>query len=169
MEEFTGDHDHSTLQLESIVDTTGTQQGHTEDTTGTKRGRQEGKGREQEGKGSISYHPDFLACREIYPKRFGGDPKKAAFQAWTARRRSGTSASVLQVATEHYRQHCDATGKTGTEYVMQGATFYGPKERWKEFVDGPGAGNGRPHANTGPELPRIKLFDPFYGEKDVDA
>ena len=32
---------------------------------------------------------------------------------------------------QRYAKFCDATGKTGTEYVMQAATFFGPDKHYE--------------------------------------
>lgn len=71
----------------------------------------------------------FARCWIKYPKRAGGNPRGPAFEAWRARVREGTSPDDLESAVERYAAFCSATGKTGTEYVMQGAAFFGPKKR----------------------------------------
>ena len=38
---------------------------------------------------------------------------------------------------KRYTAYCEATGKTGTEYVMQAATFLGPERHYLEVWDSP--------------------------------
>ena len=38
----------------------------------------------------------------------------------------------MVAGAERYASFCDATGKTGTEYVSQAATFLGPDKRFLE-------------------------------------
>lgn len=74
----------------------------------------------------------FAECWDAYPSRAGGNPRKAALKAYSARLAGGASPDDLLAGTERYARFCDATGKTGTEYVKQGATFYGPDGHWAE-------------------------------------
>ena len=78
------------------------------------------------------YPDDFEQAWAEYPKREGGNPKKAAYKAWKARRAAGVPADELLQATRLYAQHCKAHGKTATSYVKQGSTFYGPDEHYRE-------------------------------------
>lgn len=39
-----------------------------------------------------------------------------------------------------YGHYCGATGKLGTEYVMQAATFFGPDKRYAETWEPPANG-----------------------------
>ena len=89
--------------------------------------------REKEyGSSENGYPPEFEEVWEIYPKREGSNPKKAAFKAWAARVREEVPHSDLLDAATQYRQFCDTKATTGSPYVMQGATFFGPNERWNQ-------------------------------------
>ncbi len=66
------------------------------------------------------------------PRRAGGNPKKAAFRQWRATLRKGVTTEELEEAAGRYAAYCDATGKTGTEYVKQASTFLGRDEHWRE-------------------------------------
>jgi len=79
----------------------------------------------------------FDAAWATYPKRSGGNPRTLAAKAWAARVREGVSEEELALATKHYAAHCATENKTGTPYVMQGATFYGTGERWRDFTTAP--------------------------------
>ena len=78
------------------------------------------------------YPDEFEAVWRIYPKREGSNPKKRAHKAWLARIREGIDHQVLMDAVANYRVFCDQKGSTGSSFVMQAATFFGPDERWKD-------------------------------------
>ena len=70
------------------------------------------------------------------------NPKRLASNAWKARVKSGISESDLENATAGYRQ-CVLHEKTEPQFILQAGTFYGPNERYLEFVDWkPVAGQG---------------------------
>jgi hypothetical protein len=79
----------------------------------------------------------FLAAWRHYPIRAGGNPRRMALRAWVASWRRGESPVDMLQAAIHYRKHCKASNAFGTVYVMHAATFFGPNERWKDFVDPP--------------------------------
>lgn len=86
----------------------------------------------------------FVACWKSYPKR-PNDSRKKALKAWQARIRAKVPDAVLLAGVERYAAFCDRTGKTGTQYAMQAATFFGPDEHYlADWTDGqpadPGAG-----------------------------
>lgn len=70
--------------------------------------------------------------KQIYPKRAGGNPWSRAEKAISARLAEGASWEQLLAGTERYAAFCVATGKVGTEYVKQAATFYGPDRHYLE-------------------------------------
>lgn len=78
------------------------------------------------------YPADFEATWAVYPARFGGNPKKESFKHWNARRREGVTAEDLHAGTERYAAYCASAGKVGTEFVLQGATFFGTSKRYAE-------------------------------------
>jgi hypothetical protein len=78
------------------------------------------------------YPPTFDALWTVYPKRTGGNSKKESYSAWRARLRAGVPAEVLHAGVERYAAFCDAEGKTGTQFVMQGKTFFGPADHYLE-------------------------------------
>lgn len=81
---------------------------------------------------SDGYPEAFERTFAVYPRRAGGNPKRRAFHAWAARLKSGATADELHAGTERYAHFCHATGKVGTEYVKQSATFFGPDEHFRE-------------------------------------
>lgn len=85
-------------------------------------------------------YPDwFESVWNKYPNRAGSNPKSKAYSALSARMRHMTDKEVIFFGANTvfngvfaYRLFCDATGKTGTEYVMQAATFFGPERHYLE-------------------------------------
>lgn len=88
-------------------------------------------------KGSKSdYSDDFMEAWNTYPKRAGSNPKNKAFAAFEKRISDGLANHeeiyfALFEGLRKYKKYCDATGKTGTEFVMQAATFFGPDKHYE--------------------------------------
>jgi hypothetical protein len=99
------------------------------------------KPRKQEGR--YVFPDEFEAAWVAYPKRGGDNPKVGAYSAFRARVKGGDIPADLVASALHYREFCATTEKEGTPYVLQGATFWGPKEAWREYVDGCPNGNGK--------------------------
>lgn len=78
------------------------------------------------------YPAEFEATWQAYPRRAGGNPKVAAFKSWQARRKAGVPADDLHAGVVRYAAYIAATGKAGSEYVKQAATFFGPDEHFRE-------------------------------------
>lgn len=74
----------------------------------------------------------FGAAWAIYPARSGSNPQRDAARAYRARRGEGHTPEVLLAGVERYAAWCEAEGKTGTQWVMQAATFFGPAARFLE-------------------------------------
>lgn len=91
-----------------------------------------------------SYPEDFEFAWCIYPKRAGGNSKTEAFKAWNARIRDGTTAAELIAGVKRYAAFCEATSKTGTEYIKQAATFFGPGKHYAETWEAPQQGATQP-------------------------
>lgn len=81
----------------------------------------------------------WYAVWQDYPKRAGGNSRAAALKAYAARLKSGASEVEMLDGVRRYAEFVKATGKEGTEYVKQAATFFGPAEHWKEPWDLPRA------------------------------
>lgn len=117
------------------------------DSRGTQAGTKENKGKKGK-KGKLSddtVDPHFDRAWSRYPPRSGGNPRKQAREAWNARRREGVSVEDLSNGLDRYIAYVEATGKVGTEYVMQARTFFGPAHRYAETWDAPsGTGKARP-------------------------
>lgn len=87
-------------------------------------------------KGQFVYPEEFEAAWGSYPARDGPNPKAGAYKAWRARVVDGEDPSNLQEAAEHYAEHCTVREIEGTSYVQQAETFFGPREPFREFVEG---------------------------------
>ena len=87
-------------------------------------------GKKEESKTPLSAPPSkplsephgFDAFMEIYPKRAGGTARPAAAKAFKAALRRGALGVILDGA-KRYAAHCDAEGKTGTQFVYKARTW----------------------------------------------
>lgn len=79
-----------------------------------------------------TYTDEFEKLWSEYPKRAGGNPKKPAFNQIKARKNEGYTIGEISSGVIRYREFCTATGKIGTEYVMQTKRFLG---RDKHFLE----------------------------------
>jgi len=82
-------------------------------------------------------HGSFDRFWELYPKRDGGNPRKAARYAWDARLRDGVDPAELVQAADRYAWYCKREDRVGTKYVMRASTFLGPSEHWREDYSPP--------------------------------
>jgi hypothetical protein len=72
----------------------------------------------------------FVLAWSVLPKRAGSNPRSTAEKAWRARVREGVPEADMFAGAERYRAFCEAVGKVGTEFVMQGARFFGPNREF---------------------------------------
>ncbi|EHD1544236.1 helix-turn-helix domain-containing protein [Escherichia coli] len=90
------------------------------------------------------YSPEFELAWQEYPKRAGGNSKSAAFKAWKARIREGIKPETMLDGVKRYAAWVRATGNTGTQFVKQAATFFGPDRHFEDYWQQPAAhGGGR--------------------------
>lgn len=87
--------------------------------------------------GKQDYSPDFEGAWQAYPKRSGANNKSAAWKAWCARLKAGVASEAMMAGVHRYAAYVQATGKAGTEYVKQAATFFGPDQHFDETWDAP--------------------------------
>lgn len=92
--------------------------------------------RPRSGKAEI-YSPEFEEAWAEYPRRAGGNPKRRAWVAWKARLREGHTSEEIIAGVKRYAAYIRATGREGTEYVKQAATFFGPDRAFLEPWTGP--------------------------------
>lgn len=106
------------------------------------------------------YSPEFEAAWQAYPKRAGGNPKPSAYKAWNARLKDGATSEAMLAGVKRYAAFVAATGKLGSEYVKQAATFFGPDRHFDETWQTPSAPGGVRHT-----LPPVSGFEgQNYGE-----
>ena len=75
----------------------------------------------------VSTTPDwFDAFRDAYPDRAGDQGWQRALKAANARMAEGHTPDEFIEGAQRYEAFCRATGKLGTEYVKQAASFLGP-------------------------------------------
>lgn len=79
----------------------------------------------------------IASLRAVFPKRAGSQPWNKAEKAIAARLREGHSREEILEGAVRYAAFIRATGKEGTEYVMQASTFCGPDKRFTEPWDLP--------------------------------
>ncbi len=85
------------------------------------------------------YSKNFLDAWALYPKRLGSNSKSKAYSAFSARTSDAVWAGMhgskfftgIFDGIRAYAKFCEATGKTGTEFVMQAATFFGPDKHYE--------------------------------------
>lgn len=68
----------------------------------------------------------FLDFKLAYPERHGDQGWRKALRAANARMAEGHTPQEFIGGAQRYAAFCAATGKTGTEFVKQAATFLGP-------------------------------------------
>lgn len=76
-----------------------------------------------------SYSDEFEIAWKALPDRAGGKgDKRQAFKNWNARLNEGHTPKQITDGAERYRRYCDVEQQTGTRYVKQGSTFFGPAD-----------------------------------------
>jgi len=76
------------------------------------------------------YPEAFESAWAAYPRHV---EKSTAFAAWQARVRAGADPDELRRAAENYAAYCAAEGRE-QRYIKHAATFWGPKEPWREWL-----------------------------------
>lgn len=87
--------------------------------------------------GSADYSAEFEQAWQAYPKRAGGNSKINAFKAWNARLHEGVTPASMVAGMQRYTAFLESTGKLGTEFVKQAATFFGPSRSFDEAWSAP--------------------------------
>ncbi|EFH3106759.1 replication protein [Escherichia coli] len=110
------------------------------------------------------YSPEFEQAWQEYPKRAGGNSKSAAFKAWKARIREGIKPETMLDGVKGYAAWVRATGNTGTQFVKQAATFFGPDRHFEDFWQQPAA----PGGGRGKSLPISGFSEQDYGSTNFN-
>lgn len=84
-------------------------------------------------KAGEKYLAEFDALWAEYPRKLA---KQDALRAYSARRKDGIPAEDLALAAKHYAADCSAHGREA-QFVMHGATFFGPRDRWRDYLEPP--------------------------------
>lgn len=79
----------------------------------------------------------WLDFKLAYPDRAGDHGWRKAQSAANSRIAEGHTQAELIAGAKRYAVFCDLTGKTGTEYVKQAATFLGPDKHFLEAWGAP--------------------------------
>ncbi|WP_096836949.1 helix-turn-helix domain-containing protein [Escherichia coli] len=110
------------------------------------------------------YSPEFEQAWQEYPKRAGGNSKSAAFKAWKTRIREGVTPETMLNGVKRYAAWVRATGNTGTQFVKQAATFFGPDRHFDESWQQPAA----PGGGRGKSLPISGFSEQDYGSTNFN-
>lgn len=78
------------------------------------------------------YTPKFEELWKHYPRKLG---KEFALATYNAKLKQGAKYEHLLQAVKHYAKLCQVTGKE-QKHILHLKTFFGPKNPWKEFVNG---------------------------------
>ncbi len=81
--------------------------------------------------------PEFDDFKMVYPKRGGNQPWAKALKTINARLQDGATWTEILDGAGRYAAFCKSTGKLGTEFVLQAATFCGPEKHYLEPWDLP--------------------------------
>jgi len=73
---------------------------------------------------------EFEDLKRSYPKRSGDQGWQKALKACSARVKEGVLWNEMIDGAMRYKRYCDVTGKTGTEFVKQACTFFGPDKHY---------------------------------------
>lgn len=154
----------TTKTTTEIKNTLGASAGAATPTAISESGKSSGKTSGTKPAARQEYSPEFEAAWQAYPKRAGGNPKATAYKHWKARIADGATASELLAGVQRYAAYIRTTGKLGTEYVKQAATFFGPDRHFEEAWQTPSApGGGRRCA-----LPVSGFSEQDYGQTDCN-
>ena len=84
----------------------------------------------QGGGGAKPYEAEFQELWSLYPRKVGN---KKAYTALIARIRAGASFAEIREGVSNY-----ANARRGQDpaFTLHAATFWGPQERWKDYLDG---------------------------------
>lgn len=97
--------------------------------------------------------PDWwLDFKLAYPARAGDQGWRKAQRAAHARQSEGHTSAEFIEGAKRYAAFCEITGKTGTEFVKQAASFLGPDKPFLDPWSTPPRPNGKhpadPYANA---------------------
>ncbi len=110
-----------------------------------------------------------MGFREAYPKRSGEEGWADAERLWEANLTAGVSASDMLAGAKRYALWCEATGKSGTQYVKGASNWLDPsKERWEEPYHIPESTKAR-DANGVPDSFGGAAWVPILSDREIAA
>jgi hypothetical protein len=81
---------------------------------------------------------DYIdTLKATYPRRKGGQGWADTERQIEKHLRTGHDFKAILAGCTAYREFCDREGLTGTEYVKQAVTFFGPGRWWQEDYSEP--------------------------------
>lgn len=83
---------------------------------------------------NINYDARFMEFFNSYPKRPGTMRKSEAYKIWQQALTAGVEGQEIIDGAKRYKLYCDKEGMTGTNYVMQPATFISELEYENDFM-----------------------------------
>jgi hypothetical protein len=89
--------------------------------------------REEEKNKYIGLSPDLNALYQAYPKRKGSNRKTKGLEYLAKKIKTQEQYDSMLRAIKNYAAECEASKKTGTEFVMQFATF--ANGVWEEYAE----------------------------------
>lgn len=95
-------------------------------------GSSDDKPAEKPVKQKEEYPAEFEQLWSQIPQRIGANPKRKAYQAYTARLKANATHDEMLAGLQRYKKHCEEQQKLNTPFVMQMATFFGKDEHFKE-------------------------------------
>ncbi|EPD7280712.1 MULTISPECIES: hypothetical protein [Enterobacteriaceae] len=154
----------TTKTTTEIKNTLGASAGAATPTAISESGKSSGKTSGTKPAARQEYSPEFETAWQAYPKRAGGNSKAAAYKAWKARLKDGVKPDCMLAGVKRYAAYIKVTGSTGTQYVKQAASFFGPDRHFEEAWQTPSApGGGRRSA-----LPVSGFSEQDYGQSDCN-
>lgn len=93
----------------------------------------------------------FDAAWQAYPRRQGGNSRKNAEVRYRKAVKSGAEPEAILAGVRAYAEHCDATGKTGTEFVKTAEAWLNGhlwESDWSISLSRPGPPHRQAKRNT---------------------
>lgn len=82
---------------------------------------------------SRSFEAEFDVLWAEYPRKVA---RADALKAYNARRKAGVDSTELAIAVKNYAEDCRINEREA-RFILHGATFFGPSERWKDYLEPP--------------------------------
>ena len=106
------------------------------------------------------YSHEFDQAMALYPSRAQGNPKPPAYRAWCARIKDGVSPEEIIAGVRRYTAYIQATGSA---FIKQASTFFGPDEFWKQPWGVPAE-----RGSSGPQRPTPRKLQTLHEMRQRD-